>query len=133
MSARKRKWGKFKATNGKWYYNPFRRFFIIILLLLTGCTLNPRPWTVQEKQAATFFMLAHTGNAFSTHYILDNGMHERNPVLGRYPSDREVTAYFSITGIGTIVLAHFCPQVRRDLLLSYGALNTGLAIDDFGK
>ena len=107
-----------------------------IMLLLTGCAVvpHPRPWTGREKAAAAFFVTAHTVNAISTERHLDiSGNYEYNPILGRYPSDRRVNTYFSITGLGTLLIAHLYPELREPLLIGYGGINAGWAVYDFSK
>jgi len=105
------------------------------MLIGTGCSglvPHPRSWTKQEKYAAYFFLAAHTANALTTeaHQDYPNQYYETNPILGRHPSDTEIGAYFSLTGVGTLVLCHFYPELRKPVLLGYGAVNTYWAIHD---
>lgn len=108
---------------------------IICLILIGGCSLvpHPQPWTNREKMAATFFIAAHTANAFSTeaHQNRPDLYYETNPIMGRHPSDTEIVAYFSLTGIGTLLIAHLYPELREPLLIGYGSLNTYMAIKDY--
>ena len=107
---------------------------VSFLFLVVGCSLipHPRPWTKREKLAATFFIAAHTANAFSTENHQDNrDCYERNPLLGRHPSDTEIGAYFSITGILTLLIADWYPELREPLLFGYGGVNLGLAVSDY--
>lgn len=108
---------------------------IICLMLIGGCSLvpHPRPWTKREKLAATFFIAAHTANAISTeaHQNQPDLYYETNPIMGRHPSDTEIVMYFSITGIGALLIAHFYPELREPLLIGYGSINTYLTIKDY--
>ena len=86
-------------------------FVVVLLLMTTGCTSiipHPRPWTKQEKQAAVFFLAAHTANAYTTelHQDQPHQYYERNPILGKHPSGTESNVYFSVTGLGTLLIAH---------------------------
>jgi hypothetical protein len=101
-----------------------------MLISSLGCAHLPkrRPWTKQEKAAAVFFVVAHAADAYTTERFRDHGYTERNPILGKYPSDREIGLYFSITGLAALAFAHWYPKLRIPLLVPYGAVNTGNAI-----
>jgi len=112
---------------------------VIILILCSlfgnGCISlipHPRPWTKREKIAATFFIVAHTANAYSTekHQDHSNLYYETNPIMGNHPSDTEIGLYFSITGIGTLILTHLYPELREPMLFGYGGVNTYMTIKD---
>ena len=107
--------------------------FLIISLSLMGCASlkpQPRPWNKEEKKCAGFFILAHLADAYTTERYLDNpnNWEAINPTLDEHPSDGKVAIYFSLTGIGSLVLSHFYPQLRQPFLSGYGAFNTSLAL-----
>lgn len=107
----------------------------ILVLFNSGCTSlipHPRAWTKEEKIAAGFFIAAHTANAFTTEAHQDSPelYYERNPIMGRHPSDTEIVTYFSITGVGALLIAHFYPELRKPLLYGYGAINSYWVIHD---
>jgi uncharacterized protein YceK len=109
---------------------------LLITLLTTGCASlmpHPRPWTKQEKLAAGFFIAAHAANALTTEAHQDHPelYYEKNPILGKHPSDAEIGTYFSITGVGTLLIAHFYPELRQPLLISYGAANCYWTMHDY--
>ncbi len=111
-------------------------FAFVLLLMTTGCTSiipHPRPWTKQEKQAAIFFLAAHTANAYTTELHQDKPhlYYERNPLLGKHPSDTETNVYFSVTGLGTLLIAHFYPEIRERLLWNYFKVNTMASLHDY--
>jgi len=99
-------------------------FLVISCDLLCGCTYikpNPRPWTMEEKQAAVYFTVGHLLDAYTTEKFLDKPQfYEMNPILGKHPSDEKVILYFGITEIGALTIAHFWPWLRKPLLFSYG-------------
>jgi len=101
---------------------------IILCLLLTSCA----SWTPREKVAGAFFLVAHTANYYSTERMLDKGHYECNPALDRYPSDRKCLVYFSLTGIGTLIVAHFWKEARQWILWGYGTVNAGYVVYDRG-
>ena len=101
---------------------------ILILLCCCGCTSlipHPRPWTRSEKMAAAFFIAAHTANALTTeaHQNHPDRFYEMNPLMGKHPSDVEIGAYFSLTGVGTLLVTHLYPELRKPLLIGYGGVN----------
>lgn len=93
-------------------------------LIISGCA-SSRPWTKSEKVAAGFFLAAHTANYYSTEKVLDNpaNWEKENFALGKHPSDRKVALYFSFTGIGALIVAHFWEDARPWLLWGYGGVN----------
>ena len=98
----------------------------IAFLLLASC--SPRPWTKQEKLAATYFCVAHFADYYTTNRMLNNPANwEENPILGEHPSDSTITMYFSLTAIGALAVGHFWPDARKPLFWGYGTLNAGLA------
>lgn len=108
-------------------------FVLGAILFLCGCASiipHPRPWTKREKIAATFFIAAHTADALTTerHQDSPNRYHEKNPIMGRHPSDRDIGVYFSVTGFGALLIAHLYPELREPLLFGYGGVNAYMAI-----
>ena len=109
-----------------------RKILILSLIFCCSCaTLKPHPksWTKAEKASAVYFILAHAADAYTTERGLDRpGHYEQNSVLGKYPSDPKIIAYFSVTAIGSLIASHFYPELRQPLLISYGTVNFGNAI-----
>ena len=102
--------------------------YFVIIFLLTACA-SPRPWTKQEKTAATFNVLGIIADAYTTEQMLNNpNNHELNPSLGKHPSDSQLAIYFPLTAIITLGLSHFYPKLRNPLLFGYGSLSFGAAI-----
>ena len=109
---------------------------LIFVVASAGCTSlmpHPRPWTKREKIAATFFVVAHTVNAFTTeaHQDYPDMYYEMNPILGRHPSDMEIGTYFSLTGVATLLVTHLYPELREPVLYGYGGVNCYWAIHDY--
>ena len=108
---------------------------IVIITLISGCASfrsNPRPWTKKEKVAGGFFMIAHTANYFSSRAIVHSPYcYESNFIMGRDPSDGKIGAYFSITGIIALGIAHYWPKTRVPLLMGYGGINLFLTLYDY--
>lgn len=96
-----------------------------VLLLSTSCvTMNPRPWTRTEKVALGLSVLATAADAYTTMEILDKpGGYEKNPLLGRHPSDEKVVVFLGLGEVLTAVVAHFCPDWRLGIL----GLKTGVS------
>ena len=116
---------------------------IILLLLQITCgssegaekdawlTLKPRAWSTTEKINAFYFMIGQSIDAYSTERSLDNpNSYETNIIMGKHPSDKTIVVYFSLTGIATIILAHFSPKIRKYLLFSGGTLGISMGINN---
>ena len=101
---------------------------IILCLLLSACA----SWTPREKLAGASFLAAHTANYYSTQEMLKGGHYELNPILGEHPSDRKCLVYFSLTGIGALVVAHLWEDAREWILWGYGGVNATWAVHDRG-
>ena len=109
----------------------------ISIVILSSCaTLKPHPrkWTSAEKACAGFFIATHLANAYTTERAQDHPQcDEVNPALGEHPSDSKTIVYFSFTGLVALTLSHFYPNLRKPLLIGYGVVNTGLAINDLDR
>ena len=106
-----------------------KSLIISLCLLLSSCT----SWTPREKVAGAFFVAAHTANYYSTTEMLNNPDNwEVNPGLGEHPSDRKCLVYFSLTGAGALIVAHFWKDARQWLLWGYGGVNAYWTVHDSG-
>ena len=103
---------------------------LIALLLLQGCTHlpKPRPWTKTEKMILVASVAAAAADYYTTERSLDRGYGEMNPVIGKYPTDTELT----IKGWGCyglfLILAHYWPKMRKPLLCIQTGANAAFAV-----
>lgn len=109
---------------------------LVVVLAVSGCASlypHPRRWTGEEKALAGFFVLAHVMDGYTTERCQDHPerFYEVNPLLGKHPEDSEIALYFSVTGVGALVLAHLYPELRVPLLGGYGALNFGCTVYNY--
>ena len=66
---------------------------------------------------------------YKTEKSLDNPYrYEKNPILGKHPSDTKLGVYFSITALIILGICHYYPKLRYPLLFSFGTLGFGYAI-----
>jgi hypothetical protein len=109
---------------------------IVSLVFTMGCSRippilkpHPKPWTKGEKAMAAFFILAHTADAYTTerHQDYPERFCEMNPLLGKHPRDGEIAAYFAITGLTALAIAHYYPELRYPLLGIYGGMGMALS------
>jgi len=90
--------------------------YLIIFILLTGC-VTPRPWTKTEKTMAIISIGTGIADGWSTIHMLNNpNNYERNPSLGKHPSDSEVIMYLSLWEMACLGIAHYFPKTRVWLL-----------------
>lgn len=96
-----------------------------LLLLSTSCvTMNPRPWTTEEKIALGLSVVATAADAYTTMEILDTpGGYEMNPMLGRHPSDEKVVVFLGLSEVLTALVAHYIPDWRLGILAGKAAVN----------
>lgn len=75
-------------------------------------------WTTQQKLLGASAVILHAVDWGQTRYIANsNGrFYETNPFIGKYPSEDRVDAYFAITGLGLLALAHLLPEYRTVIL-----------------
>jgi len=104
---------------------------LLFFFVLMGCA-TPTEWTKGDKIAAGYFLLGHTADFLTTERNLDGtdtfSFYEMNPILGKHPSDTELMFYVSLSAIGGLMIAHFCPKYRKLMLGAYGTANWGCAI-----
>lgn len=62
-------------------------------------------WDHAETIMATTWMLFHYADYTQTLQIKDTGMYELNPILGKHPTDFEITLWFGATSFFGIVIA----------------------------
>ena len=88
-------------------------------MFLSSCA----SWSTRDKIAAGFFLAGHAADYYTTEDFLDDPrFYEKNPILGKHPSDKKLVAYFSITAIGALIVAHYWEDARPWLLWGYGGV-----------
>lgn len=99
----------------------------VILLLISGCAT----WTPQDKILGVASCVAAAADTYTTIQFLDNpDNYERNPMLGKHPSDTEVIIYMAMSQIITLIIADIFIEWRSWILGGKTALNTGWAINN---
>jgi hypothetical protein len=102
---------------------------LILVVYLSGCATNPKPWTNTEKALAVASILATGADAYTTTRMLDNPNNwEVNPIMGKHPSDGRVIATMAATQALFLVVCHYWEDARPWLLGAKTIFNTGLAI-----
>lgn len=56
---------------------------LLLCLLLSGCSI----WHPPEQRAFAFSAMCHSYDALQTDWAMEHGYVERNPLLGKHPSD----------------------------------------------
>jgi len=114
----------------------FTVLFLIIVfgLLASGCAHHkPRAWTTDEKIGAGVLILGKTMDTHSTllHQQYPDKIYERNPLLGRHPSDFEIVTYMGATTALALIVSHYFPKLRLPICISYGFLGIHLALGNY--
>lgn len=74
-------------------------------------------WTSGQKAlAATAVALLATDYAQTRDIKNYSDAHERNPILGRHPSDGRIAVYFVTATAGILTAAHMMPEYRTTIL-----------------
>lgn len=92
----------------------------VMVSLLSGCAsldFTPRPWTKSEKVLGGVFLATHAMDWYTTkrHQSFES-IHEVNPVMGSYPSNGRIDAYFSVSAVVGLGVAHVMPKYRKWIL-----------------
>jgi len=108
---------------------------LAVAIVFVGCASfaperHPRKWTKDEKIALIHYFAGHSSDYYTTlrHQDYEDRIHEMNPVMGKYPSDRKITAYFAVTTGLILLVAHCYPKIRKPLLLNIGNLGISLSL-----
>jgi hypothetical protein len=73
-----------------------------------------RSWTRTDYALEGSYLMLHFIDWRQTRTIAkDDDYHERNPILGRDPSVREVDVYFAVTTVLHPIVSHFLPKPYR--------------------
>jgi hypothetical protein len=102
-----------------------RRALVALVLALAALhEAAAREWTAEERALGAAALALHLADWSQTLRIgePDNGVHERNPILGPHPLRSEVNVYFAGTTLLMALLAHALPEIRRPLLYGYIAV-----------
>jgi hypothetical protein len=115
--------------------------FLLILMFPTGVFAEPLEWSKTDAvllttSLATMSMDWASTNWASHHWCNTNLRYgpqgcvdigsEGNPLLGKYPTTKEVNRHFIIAALGTITVAEFMPShAYRDTFLLTFSLSEG--------
>jgi len=103
-----------------------KSIMLILLITLTGCS-----WSKSEIRWGLASCVATGADIHTTTRMLDNpNNYERNPIMGRHPSDATVISYMITSQILVLTIAHFVPEWRKWILGSKTAINFAWAINN---
>jgi hypothetical protein len=128
--------------NGRWQGEMGGRsmkiltLMVIVALLFSSCAhipdgikpdLHPRPWTKEEKILLAVSIVAAGADYYTTERCLDRGHREMNPLIGKHPTDTELTLKASAGYFMFLLIAHYCPKLRPYLLGGQAFVNACFA------
>jgi len=97
---------------------------LILLIILSGCS-----WSKSEIRWGIETCVATGADIYTTTQMLNNpDNYERNPIMGRHPSNTKVITYMVSSQILALTVAHFVPKWRKWILGSKTVVNFGAAI-----
>lgn len=90
---------------------------LLILLLLLSSTVHADEWTTADtKREAAFFGL-RTFTYLQTYTVAKsgwkNGLYEQNKLLGKYPHQDRVTAYYAVHSLVHLGVSYILPADWR--------------------
>jgi len=100
------------------------------LFLLCSCAHSPRPWTKEEKILLIASIFAVSADIYTTERNHDNGniFEERNPFIGKHPTDSQLLIKGGLAYTGVLIGAHYLPSLRTKILGFQISINGVLAI-----
>lgn len=94
--------------------NIFKKLTLVILpCLLLGCATDP--WTKEDVQKETAWMILHTIDWGQTRYAMErpDEFKELNPLLGNHPSKGRINTFMGATALGHVLLTHCLDSKER--------------------
>ena len=105
------------------------KYLLSIFLILSLCSCAS--WSTRDRLAGSVMVAATLADAFTTEKMLDEGFYEKNPHLGKYPNDRKVVYFFSLTGALKLLFAHVIPEYRESILYPCAVVNGYYAYSNY--
>jgi hypothetical protein len=91
------------------------KLFVIVLCLIPSLAFGA-DWSTADKLAQTTFISTLIVDWGQTKDIQNHeGHYEKNPILGKHPSDNKVDIYFASCIILHTVVANYIPDVAKKL------------------
>lgn len=109
------------------------------ILLLCAFQAQAEPWTETQQVLAATYLTMHAVDWAQTRNISRSdsggrhgkGYEEKNPVLGRKPSNGKTDAYFIITPLIGYFVLDALPQYRTGILAVANVLEVGVVAHNF--
>ena len=106
-----------------------RYLLVILVITMTGCATNPKPWTASEKAMLVASCVAAAADAYTTIEGLNSGCAEANPIVGENPSNAVIIGFTGIIQAAFIVVSHYWfPDSRMWILGGKTVANTACAV-----
>lgn len=104
-----------------------KKVAILLILLLTTPVLALDKWDKTDIALESIVLSLQLIDWRQTIHISDNPtyLYEKNPLLSRHPSNREVNLIFAAAAITQITVAHILPSKWRKIWLSLWCVEHG--------
>ena len=107
-----------------------RQLAILLLCTLVHISAFAAEWTVEEKKwfvASSVFIITDWGTTRNLSKRYDEGYHEKNKVLGRYPSINRINNHFiSVLVLNYVVADALFPSHRLNYLKTVTFFQAGV-------
>jgi hypothetical protein len=111
----------------RYLWKPIRNILLSICLAMTTLSNSfAGDWSAEEKWMLAGASALHIMDWGQTRYISKNPdrFYELNPLLPDHPSLGEVNRHFLMTGLLMLSFAHFLPDYRKAILMTYIGIQT---------
>lgn len=91
-------------------------FFVIVFLLISNVAKAQDPLSKHDKNSIIAFNILQTVDMLQTLEIANNDLYyEKNPILGKHPSEAQVITYFIARGFAHYHATKIIPQEYRGI------------------
>ena len=93
---------------------------LFVLLMLCSFTTMASEWTKEQKvwyATGAFFIITDWGTTRDISKRLNEGFHEKNPLLGKYPTTDRVDEHFILSLMAHYIVADYLSGNTRTLFL----------------
>uniref|UniRef100_A0A6H1ZMG4 Uncharacterized protein n=1 Tax=viral metagenome TaxID=1070528 RepID=A0A6H1ZMG4_9ZZZZ len=90
---------------------------VFFVMLFPHCSCAADPWTKSDTVREAAFQTLHAVDYLQTRTIARHPekYYERNPVLGKHPSEENVIVYFAAGAVAHGVISYYLPDPYRQI------------------
>ena len=106
-----------------------KMFWSILILLFLNTSVRAESWSKPDKILLGIYLIGETIDVLQTHKILHNDrFYEMNPLI---KDDKSLAICAIVTTVIIILVAHFCPKIRRPVLAGSNLIKWSMVGNNF--